>query len=86
MEPCAEHSGIVMCLKTIERDVSEIKEVQKSSNVKLDNIQEQLSASKIALETEKVEGKWRQRANAGVWGTAGGVAGFVLTKIFGKYL
>lgn len=86
MEPCAEHSGLVENIKNIKDDVREIKEVQKTTNFKLDTIQEQLSASKIALETEKIEGKWRHRTSTGVWGVAGGVAGYVLTKVFGKYL
>jgi DNA-directed RNA polymerase alpha subunit len=86
MEPCAEHSGVVMCLKTIERDVAEIKDVQRTSSMKLDDIQEKLTSAKLQLETEKIESQWRQKTSIGIWSMVGGATTYILTKVFGKYL
>jgi hypothetical protein len=86
MEPCAEHSGLVVEIRSIKDRLSSIEDKQDTTNIKLDAIGEQLNVAKINLETEKVEGKWRQRTSAGVWGVAGGAATYILTKVFGKYL
>jgi hypothetical protein len=86
MTPCAEHSGLVVEIKAIKDRLVSIEDKQDVTNIKLDGIVEQLSVAKIALETEKVESRWRHRTTASVFGVSGGAIGYILTKVFGKYL